>query len=288
MKRLLSVIAIVGLAIPAFAQDDFGFGGDSVLTGNDISALLGGGGNNRGGRGNNNNNIPDPESMLLTIKDLLKNKKAPLTKDQEKALQPFLETEIKDMRDGLEAQFSNRGNNNNNRGNNTANMIGEFFTLVTKHNAELLTEMKADLTPDQVSMITKAEKDKKVCTVMLDEFNSQQLQNRGNNNNNGGRGNNNGNNNFNFPGGFDAADFGFDRGGGGNRGGNNNQNNFFQQIPGSDFLHHFDFNHGGKTGTDFADPDQRKEAIDCGSGEEVFGPDRSQTSFDAGRNEGNG
>jgi hypothetical protein len=83
MKRLLSVIAIVGLAIPAFAQDDFGFGGgDSVLTGNDINALFGGG--NRGGQRNNNDNIPDPETMLLQLKDLLKNKKAPLTKDQEK------------------------------------------------------------------------------------------------------------------------------------------------------------------------------------------------------------
>jgi len=232
MKRLLSVIAIVGLAIPAFAQDDFGFGGgDSVLTGNDINALFGGG--NRGGQRNNNDNIPDPETMLLQLKDLLKNKKAPLTKDQEKTLQPFLESEIKDMRAGLEAQFGNRGNNRGN--NNNANVIAEFFTLVTKHNGELLTTMKSDLSPDQVALITKAEKDKKTCTVMLDLFNPSQIQNRGNNNNN-----NRGGGGFNPPpgledlfGGFDGGGGGGNRGGGGgNRGGgNNNNNSFFQQIP---------------------------------------------------------
>lgn len=229
MKKLLSVIAIVGMAIPAFAQDDFGFGGgDSVLTGNDINALFGGGGNNRNNNNNNNNNIPDPESMFLQLKDLLKNKKAPLTKDQEKALQPFLESEIKEMRAGLEAQFGNRGNNRGN--NNSANVIAEFFTLVSKHNTELLTTMKSDLTPDQVSLITKAEKDKKACTVMLDQFNPAQLQNRNQNFNN----NNRGGGNFNLPPGFEDL-VGFDGGGGGRGGnnnrGNNNNNAFFQQIP---------------------------------------------------------
>jgi len=94
--------------------------------------------------------------------------------------------------------------------------------------------MKADLTPDQTSLITKAEKDKKVCTVVLDLVNLQELQNRGNNNNNRGNFNNG---NFNFPpGGFeDFGGGGFDRGGGGgNRGGNNNNNainNFLRDAP---------------------------------------------------------
>jgi len=50
MRRLLSVITIVLLAVPAYAQDDFGggFGGDTVLSAGDIDALFGGGGN-RGG-----------------------------------------------------------------------------------------------------------------------------------------------------------------------------------------------------------------------------------------------
>ena len=115
MKKALSVMVIALLALPAFAQDDFGGGGfggfDGVLTGSDIDALLGGG--NRGNRGNNNNNqdqIPNPETLLLQVKDLLKVKKVPLSKDQEKVLKTFLETETVTMRTELEAQFSNRGN----------------------------------------------------------------------------------------------------------------------------------------------------------------------------------
>ena len=95
--------------------------------------------------------------------------------------------------------------------------------------------MKADLTPDQTSLITKAEKDKKVCTVVLDLVNPQEMQNRGNNNNAGET-----SGNFNFPqggfedfgGGFDRGGGGFDRGGGGERGGNNsNNNNLLQNAP---------------------------------------------------------
>src|SRR5215510_10766574 len=163
MKKILWVMTAILLAIPAFAQDDFGgFDGNS-LSGADLDALLGGGrGGNRGGRGNNNNNIPDPEAALLQMKDLLKAHKAPLSKDQEKALRTLLETETKTMREELEAQFANRGNNQNrgNNNNNTVNLIGDVFTAVTKHNTELLTAMKTDLTPDQSSLIAKAEKDK--------------------------------------------------------------------------------------------------------------------------------
>jgi hypothetical protein len=91
--------------------------------------------------------------------------------------------------------------------------------------------MKADLTPDQVGLITKAEKDKKVCTVMLDLVNPQQFQNRGNDGGRGNRGNNNNNNQgFNLPPGFEDL-VGFNQGNnqGGNRG--NNNNNFFQNMP---------------------------------------------------------
>jgi hypothetical protein len=162
MRKALLAVTIFLLALPAFAQDDFGggFGGgfDGVLTGGDIDALLGGG--NRGNRGNNNNqnNIPNPEQLFLQLKDLLKARKVPLTKDQEKSLRTLLDTETVAMRTDLEAQFQNRGNN---RGNNNVNILAEIFGSVTKHNTELLTAMKADLTPDQVNLITKAEKDKK-------------------------------------------------------------------------------------------------------------------------------
>lgn len=184
MKKLLWIITIFLMITPAFGQDDFGdFGGfDGVLSGADLDALLGGGGGrgNRGGRGNNVN-IPDPEVATNEMKELLKANKVPLSKDQEKSLKTLLETETKAMRESLEAQFGNRDNNNNqnNRGNNQANMLGQLFTIVGKHNTELLTAMKADLTPEQLPLITKAEKDKKVCLVMLDLVNLQQLTNRG-------------------------------------------------------------------------------------------------------------
>lgn len=222
MKRLLSVIAISLLVtIPAFSQDDFG--GFDSLSGADLEALLGGGGGgNRGNRGRGNNNIPDAETMFLDLKELLKARKVPLSKDQEKSLRTLLDTETKSMRESLEAQFGNRGNNNNqNNQNNRPNPIAELFKIVSKHNADLLTSMKAELAPDQVSVLTKAEKDKKVCTVVLDLVNPQQFENRG------GRGNNN---NFDRPIGFEGGfDGGFDRGG--RRGGNN----FADQIPDRQF-----------------------------------------------------
>jgi hypothetical protein len=229
MKTVLSLLTIVLLAFPAFAQDDV------ILTGGDIDALLGGGrGNqNRGGRGNNNQQqIPDPLFFYEDVKALLKDNKVPLDKNQEKALQTFLNTETTAMRTALEAQFQNRGGN---RGNNReATILTDLVAAVTKHNAELLTEMKAALTPDQVALVTKAEKDKKVCTVMVDLINFQELRtrlnNNANNNNQGGRG----------PGGFGdfGGDFGDLFGGGGNqgggRGGNNNfnqQNQILQTLP---------------------------------------------------------
>src|SRR5262245_42278975 len=113
MKKLLPVITIVLLTAPAFAHDDFGGGfggGDTVVRSSDIDPLFGGGGN-RNQNNNNLNNIPNPETLFLQMKDLLKNKKAPLSKDQEKTLRPFIEMEVGDMRTFLESQFgNNRGN----------------------------------------------------------------------------------------------------------------------------------------------------------------------------------
>src|SRR4030095_13057677 len=108
--------------------------------------------------------------------------------------------------------------NNNNRSNN---VLTDVFTIIGKHNTELLTQMKADLTPDQASLITKAEKDKKVCSVVLDLFNAQQLQNREGNRGNNNRGNQGGfNPGFGGFGGIEGFEFagGFEP----QRGGNNN------------------------------------------------------------------
>src|SRR5688572_21288346 len=110
MKKFLSLLTIVLLALPAFAQDDV------IITGGDIDALLGGnrGNQNRGGRGNQNNQqqIPDPIFFFEDVKALLKDNKVPLDKNQEKALQTLLNTETTAMRTALEAQFAtNRGGN---------------------------------------------------------------------------------------------------------------------------------------------------------------------------------
>jgi hypothetical protein len=178
MKRLLTVAAVVLLAVPAFAQDDI------ILTGADIDSLLGGGGGggrggNRGGRGGNNG-APDPAMMYDQLKDLLKTKKVPLEKSQEKPLQTLLNNESKAIQAFIEEQFGNRGDNRGNRGNN--NFMVQIDSVITKHNAELLAEIRPLLTPDQLALLDKAEKDKKACTVVLDVLNPQQFNNNNNQN----------------------------------------------------------------------------------------------------------
>jgi hypothetical protein len=190
MKRLLSVFAIVALASPVFAQDDFGFGG--TLSQSEIDQLLGGGGGGRGGRGRGNQNVqsilPDPTVMYNQLKDLLKNKKVPLAKEQEKPLQTLLNDQTKIIRADLEKQFpalnpanqqqnqqQNQQNNQNNqnRGNQNQNNQNSQTVRIDKvilsQNGQLLTEMKAALAPDQVALLDKAEKDKK-CLVLIDGY----------------------------------------------------------------------------------------------------------------------
>jgi hypothetical protein len=234
MKKLvtltLTAITALTLAMPAFAQDEF------VLTGGDIDALLGGGRNNNQNRNNNQPQIPDPITMFEELKALLKNNKASLDKNQEKALQTFLNTETVAMRTALEAQFQNRGGRGGNNNNNQLTIIQDLQTEVTKHNAELLTEIKAGLTPDQVNLLTKAEKDKKVCTVMVDLVNFQALrtrfQNQQNNFRGGGPGGFDGGGLDNLPIGLDLGGGGGGNRGGGNRGGNNNfQNQISSLLP---------------------------------------------------------
>jgi uncharacterized membrane protein YgcG len=230
MKKFSLVIVLVLLAMPAFAQEEF------VLSNSDIDALLGGG-SNRGGRGNQNQpQIPDPIVWLADIKNLLKNNKVALDKDQEKALKAFLEKETVAMRTELETQLrgGNRGNNNQ------INMITDLTAAVTKYNTEFLTEVKAGLAPDQVSLITKAEKDKKVCSVALDLVNFQALLARNQNSNQGGRGGGGrggrgggggdfGGGGLSDFGGIDLSELGIQTGGG-NRGGTQT-NQFSQMIP---------------------------------------------------------
>ena len=93
-----------------------------------------------------------------------------------------------------------------------------------KHNTELLAAIKTDLTQEQLSLVTKAEKDKKVCLVLLDLVDFQQLANRGGGPRGGfdgggfpgGPGGGFGGGGLGGPGGFDGGGFG---GGGGFPGG---------------------------------------------------------------------
>jgi hypothetical protein len=223
MKKLSLVIALLLLAMPAFAQDEI------VLSNSDIDALMGGGANRggRGGRGNQNQpQIPDPIVWFADIKALLKDNKVALDKNQEKALQAFLDKETVAMRTELEAGFA-RGRGNNNSAQ--MNMLTDLTAALTKHNTEFLTEVKANLAPDQASLITKAENDKKVCSVALDLVNFQGVRTRTQQQNNNFRGN---------QGGGGLSDdlselLGLPTGGGAaNRGTQNNQTaQFLQLIP---------------------------------------------------------
>src|SRR5687768_13501308 len=126
-KRYLSLIAIALLALPVLAQDDFGGFSQGDLEGL-IGDLGGGGRGGRGGRGGNNvqSILPDATVMYNQLKDLLKNKKVALAKEQEKPLQTLLNDEVKAVRTDLETQFPalrnlgqpNQNQNNQNRGNN--------------------------------------------------------------------------------------------------------------------------------------------------------------------------
>lgn len=225
MKKLSLVIAFVLLAMPAFAQDEF------VLSNSDIDALMGGGNRSggRGGRGNQNQpQLPDPIVWFAEIKDLLKNNKVALDKNQEKALQTFLDKETVAIRTEVEAGF-NRGRGNQNNNNSQMAMLPDLTAALTKHNTEFMTEVKAGLTPDQVALLTKAEKDKKVCSVALDLVNFQAVRTRLQQNNNNNRNNN-------FDGGMSVElmeVLGIQSGGTQNRGGSqpNQTQQFLQLFP---------------------------------------------------------
>ena len=206
MKSVLTLLAAVALALPAMAQDDV-----ILLNGADIDALLG------GGRGRSNpaqNLIPDPAALFAQIRDLLRAQKVPLDKNQEKSLQALLDKQTKEIRSLLDS--ANRGNDPNqaNRGgnNNPASFMTRIDSIVTKHNAALLKQMKASLTSEQTSLTNKAEKDKKTCLTLLDVMTFPQPPNRGDGGGFGGGG---------FGGGgFDGGGgFGGGPGGGGFPGG---------------------------------------------------------------------
>ena len=154
MKIFLCAIALAISVTPALGQDDFDSG--TTLTASDLDALFGGArGGNRGGN-SLQNLITNPEATLVQIRETLRNKKIPLDKPQEKSLQKLLETESKALRSFMETQFANRGNNSgDNRGNEWNNPISRIDTLVLKHNTELLAAIKTDLTPEQLSLVTK-------------------------------------------------------------------------------------------------------------------------------------
>jgi hypothetical protein len=104
MKRLSCILTFVLLATPVFAQDgggDFGGGGDGGFFGGDGGGLFGGGGN-AGGGGGRNAEAPD---RLVTLKDMLTKANAPLSRDQERALNTLLDKEIKAMSEAFQTKF---------------------------------------------------------------------------------------------------------------------------------------------------------------------------------------
>ena len=100
MRRLSWLLATLLIACPVFAQDDGG-GGDIFGGGGDIFGGGGGGGGNAGG-GRGQAAAPD---RLVTLRDMMAKANAPLSKDQEKALNTLLDKEIKSMSDAFVAKF---------------------------------------------------------------------------------------------------------------------------------------------------------------------------------------
>src|SRR5688500_16567236 len=99
MRRLVLFFAIAFLATSAYAQDGGDGGGDD---GGGFGGLFGGGGGDDGGGGNRGQQAPD---RLATLKDMLAKANAPLSRDQERALNTLLDTEIETMRAAFQARF---------------------------------------------------------------------------------------------------------------------------------------------------------------------------------------
>ena len=100
MKRLSWFFVIFLLSAPLSAQDGGdGGGGDGGFFGGD-GVLFGGGGNDGGG--NRGQQAPD---RLATLKDMLAKANAPLTRDQERALNTLLDKEIEAMSAAFAAKF---------------------------------------------------------------------------------------------------------------------------------------------------------------------------------------
>src|SRR5687768_4724867 len=104
MKRLSWLFVMALLVTPVFGQYDSG-GGDGGL--GDGGSLFGGGDGGGGSRGGGQAATVD---RLVTLRDMLVKANAPLTKDQEKALNTLLDKEIKTMSEALRAQFPEEAN----------------------------------------------------------------------------------------------------------------------------------------------------------------------------------
>ena len=114
MKRVFGVIVTLLLATPVFAQDDLGGflggGGDAGFL---IDVPTGGGGGARGGGGRGGaagarGAAPQQPAVdrLVSLKDILSKAGAPVTPDQEKALNALLDKEIPAMQAGFRAKFA--------------------------------------------------------------------------------------------------------------------------------------------------------------------------------------
>src|SRR5262245_13414735 len=96
MKRLLWVIAIALVVSPRPARSQDGGGFEPLFSDDIFNGDFGGGDGNRGNRGGRGNQQQQQPAVdrLVGIRNLMAKANAPLTKDQEKALNTVLDTEL--------------------------------------------------------------------------------------------------------------------------------------------------------------------------------------------------
>src|SRR5215510_15940438 len=152
MKRVMLAIACVFLASPVFAQDvDLGLGGDA-------SSLL----NLPAPRGNAASRAASPVDRLVRLRELLVAANLPLAKEQEAALNSFLNIEIPGMRRILQERIvelqKTRG-----RGADPRNLpsIDELAPEIIRLNDRLLGKMAGapGLNPQQQVFVKKLYED---------------------------------------------------------------------------------------------------------------------------------
>lgn len=161
MKRLFLILGAVLFAMPAFAQDiDLGLGGDASSLLN-IPAPRGNAPARGAAAGRGNANAPAAVDRLGRLRQLLSQSNAPLSGEQETALNALIGTEVPLMRRTLQARVVEIQRNNGGDAQGQLPTMDELAPEIVRLNDQLLGKIAAapQLNDTQRRIMTKLYKD---------------------------------------------------------------------------------------------------------------------------------